>query len=344
MSKHFNSKEDAVILGCVEKTRQNGDHLAKGFQNAAQSLKKTHGAVARRYYRIMSEEAEKTGRNRRSTAFSEKDDAAILECVAEACNTGCSVAKGLRAAAQKLNKSYDSVSSRYRRIKNSKQTTPSIREALQEMTQKGEIPPADKEKLTRVAQLTGKHYHTVLSTFGGLTACGALASKGACDWKCAWHKAATVSSMYDDGMTLKQVAAWSGMSKEDIEEHVKAYKEGKSAQFNAEKENVLLKAQIKQKDVEIAALNSDLKTRVQETEQYRIILDALAQQLGIENWDKEPTVYFANEIYNKLVKLVSGYHTAHKLSLSLLKRITRKSAGFEFTQARYGGRQEAQLH
>lgn len=350
MLKHFNSEEDAVILDCAEKTQQNGGSLTKGFQNAAQKLNRTYRSVTCRYYKFLSGKAENTAKVQR-TAFSQEEDSVILECVAEACKAGSSAAKGLMAAAQKLNKSYDSVGSRYRRVKNTEHSKPSIREALEKMIQKGEIPPADKEKLTRVAQLTGEHYHTVLSTFGAITACGALASKELCDWKCPWHKAATVSHMCESGMKLKQVAAWSGMSIFEVKNHIKAYQETKTAQENLrtqlmqkniEIEN--LRTQLTQKGTEITVLNNKLNFQEQEVEQYRVILDALAQELGIEDWDKEPTVYFASEIHNRLTGLVSHYVAAHKLGVRLLKEVVKKGGGFGLVQARYSNRQEVQLH
>jgi len=350
LPRYFSPEEDAIILDCVEKARQSGDYSTKGFDDAAKAIKKTREAIRYRYYKILSGAlvAEKTGKVKQieiRKMFTEEEDAIIRECVEEACKTGSSTLKGLEVAARRLNRSYDSVRCRYGRIKKSGNSAPlSIREVLEEMVRKGEIPPADKEKLTKVAQLTGEHYHTVLSTFGAITACGAVASKESCDKNCPWYKAVAVNKYYESGLSLGLIAAAVGMTVPDVKNYVKVYQEGQSAQLNAERENELLRAQVEQKDAEINAFGKDLETSRQEIEQHRIILNSLAQELGIRDWDGKPTVYFANEVFNKLIGLVSHYIAARRLGVRLLKKVAQKSAGPGIAQRQHSRRQEAQLH
>ena len=57
-------------------------------------------------------------------------------------------------------------------------------------------------------------------------------------------------------------------------------------------------------------------------EQYAIILDALAQQLGID-WDGEPTAWFAQELVGRVVQLVKKCEAAAKVNAAVFKKLSK---------------------
>jgi hypothetical protein len=57
-------------------------------------------------------------------------------------------------------------------------------------------------------------------------------------------------------------------------------------------------------------------------EQYAIILDALAQQLGID-WDGEPTAWFAQELVGRVAQLVKKCEAAAKVNAAVFKKLSK---------------------
>lgn len=182
--------------------------------------------------------------------YSPEEDAIILDHVEKAQRAGTPLTEGLKEAAQKLNRTYYSVKLRYynnlRTIKNTPQKEikssevrpfiPSVHEALARMVLAGEIPPATKEKLNKVAGATGKHYHTVLSVWGNMVKSGETehlsVSTGesavepfACnDRNCPWYKSKIIFCLRESGLGFAQIATQLGISDTEARDMYKTFK------------------------------------------------------------------------------------------------------------------------
>lgn len=55
--------------------------------------------------------------------------------------------------------------------------------------------------------------------------------------------------------------------------------------------------------------------------QYRLILDAVAQQLGMADWDGEPTAWFADELINRLLRLTRHSEASAKVNAIFFKKM-----------------------
>lgn len=56
--------------------------------------------------------------------------------------------------------------------------------------------------------------------------------------------------------------------------------------------------------------------------QYRLILDAVAQQLGMDDWDGEPTAWFANELFYRLLRLTRHNEVSAKVNAIFFKKMS----------------------
>lgn len=183
--------------------------------------------------------------------YSPEEDAIILDHVEKAQRAGTPLTEGLKEAAQKLNRTYYSVKLRYynnlRTIKNTLQKEikssevrpfiPSVHEALARMVLAGEIPPATKEKLNKVAGATGEHYHTVLSVWGNMVKSGesehhlsrstgesAVEPFTCNDRNCPWYKSKIIHYLRESGLGFAQIAAQLGISDTEVRDMYKTYK------------------------------------------------------------------------------------------------------------------------
>lgn len=59
-----------------------------------------------------------------------------------------------------------------------------------------------------------------------------------------------------------------------------------------------------------------------DAKQYALILDAVAQQLGID-WNGEPTAWFAQELVGRVAQLVKKCEAAAKVNAAVFKKLSK---------------------
>lgn len=145
------------------------------------------------------------------SAYSPEDDAVICNAV----KRNAVASQAFREASAKLGKPYEAVKSRYyrllRKIKAEEKkpenvldsvAKPTVPEAIAEMVQEKGLRHVQKEDLAEIAEKTGEHYHSVLSSWGNVWS-NLNSEKHQKD--CYWCKARAITQMRAEGLTYEEI-------------------------------------------------------------------------------------------------------------------------------------------
>jgi hypothetical protein len=161
-----------------------------------------------------------------------------------------------------------------------------------------------------------------------------------------WQKAATFSQLIKSGVNASKIARETGYSVTMILEYANAFNAFQNSDrklpftyyryaaktANPEKwikiaveRNLTsreLDREIKKEQKKKTAGKCTVVQARKNAEQYALILDAVAQQLGID-WDGEPTAWFAQELVGRVAQLVKKCETAAKVNTAVFKKLSR---------------------
>lgn len=162
-----------------------------------------------------------------------------------------------------------------------------------------------------------------------------------------WQKAAVFSELLKSGLNASRIAREAGCSITMVLEYANAF----NAFQNSTRKDLSFthyryaaKTAEPEKWIKIAAernlTSRELDREIQKerkkktvgkwtvaqarknAEQYALILDAVAQQLGID-WDGEPTAWFAQELVGRMAQLVKKCEAAAKVNAAVFKKLSR---------------------
>lgn len=163
-----------------------------------------------------------------------------------------------------------------------------------------------------------------------------------------WQKAGVFSNLLKSGVSASRIARKTGHSVTMVLEYANAFNTFQnSAQKNltfthyryaaktadpvrwikiAAEKNLTsrqLEREIKKAQKQKTAGKWTAAQARKNADQYARILDALAQQLGIDGWDGEPTAHFANELISRVTQLVKKCEAAVKVNAAVFKMLSR---------------------